>query len=76
MPISQRRQCHSAHGEKWRNKTEQDAKAQLSTLVKYRGAIWSQYRIYECDNCGHWHVGHKSQYLTKRNRKNFSWSSA
>lgn len=50
-----------ACGNKRRNRTEQAARHQLDTLVANRGAIPEQYRIYHCQHCNCWHVGHKGQ---------------
>lgn len=46
-------------GRKRRNPSEDAARRQLATLVRNRGAISGQYRVYKCDFCGFWHVGHK-----------------
>jgi hypothetical protein len=54
---TKRRSCEG----KRRNETEKAALDQLWTLVRNRGAIPGQYRVYLCDHCKSWHVGHKGR---------------
>lgn len=76
MAQSMHRQCHSEFAAKWKNRTIEEAERQLESLVVNRGAIRERYTIFECDNCGFWHVGHKSRKRTRRERRNNTFSSA
>ncbi|GLH97376.1 hypothetical protein [Phytohabitans aurantiacus] len=38
--------------------TRKAALAQITSLVRRRGALRSRYQVYQCRHCGAWHIGH------------------
>jgi hypothetical protein len=53
------RECFNEHGQpKIRHKTREEAQAHRQSLMRATGQPGHALKVYQCGQCGFWHVGH------------------